>query len=159
MREKWAAGPVTQLGIQTAGFPNLLIVVGPGSPSLLSNVMLSIEEQVDWLAELIAHMDAYGYDEIEAQPQAEADWVEHVNERASQTLYMSANSYYNGAEVAGKPRVFMPYSGGVRSYRRILERCAEAGYSGFDLRRLSNGQVGGQADDDGTAASVQRARA
>ena len=138
LREKWAGGPVTQLGIQTAGFPNLLIVVGPGSPSLLSNVMVSIEEQVDWLAGLIAHMEDEGYASIEAEPQAEAAWVEHVNERASQTLYMSANSYYNGAELAGKPRVFMPYSGGVRGYRRILERCAAEGYPGFVLKRDSD---------------------
>ena len=131
LAEKWADGPVTQLGIQTAGFPNLLIVVGPGSPSLLSNVLLSIEEQVDWLAALVAYMEAEGYAAIEAEPEAEAAWVEHVNERASQTLYMSANSYYNGAEVAGKPRVFMPYSGGVRGYRRILEKSAAEGYPGF----------------------------
>lgn len=134
LREKWAAGPVTQLGIGVAGFPNLMIVVGPGSPSLLSNVMVSIEEQIDWMRDLIVFMDEKGLVEFEAVPEAERAWVEHVNERAKETLYMTANSYYNGAEIAGKPRVFMPYSGGVRGYRRILQKCAQDGYSGFDLR-------------------------
>lgn len=134
LREKWAAGPVTQLGIGVAGFPNLMIVVGPGSPSLLSNVMVSIEEQIDWMRDLIVFMDEKGLVEFEAVPEAERAWVEHVNERAKETLYMTANSYYNGAEIAGKPRVFMPYSGGVRGYRRLLQKCAQDGYSGFDLR-------------------------
>jgi cyclohexanone monooxygenase len=134
LKEKWAGGPVTQLGIGVAGFPNLMIVVGPGSPSLLSNVMVSIEEQIDWMRDLIVHMDTNGLVEFEALPEAESAWVEHVNERAKETLYMSANSYYNGAEIAGKPRVFMPYSGGIRAYRRILQTCAAEGYSGFALR-------------------------
>ncbi len=134
LREKWSAGPITQLGVGIADFPNMLIVVGPGSPSLLSNVMVSIEEQVDWLAGLIEKMETSGVVEFEALPEAERAWVEHVNERARETLYLTTNSYYNGAEVAGKPRVFMPYSGGVRGYRRILQQCAAEGYSGFALR-------------------------
>jgi cyclohexanone monooxygenase len=134
LKNKWAQGPVTQLGVSVAGFPNMLIVVGPGSPSLLSNVMVSTEEQIDWLAALVRRMDADHLVEFEAQPEAERAWVAHVNERAEETLYLTANSFYNGAEVAGKPRVFMPYSGGVRGYRRILQRCAAEGYSGFDLR-------------------------
>jgi cyclohexanone monooxygenase len=134
LREKWAAGPVTQLGVAGSDFPNMLIVVGPGSPSLLSNVMVSTEEQIDWLADLIGKMDANQLVEFEAEPAAEQRWVAHVNERAKETLYLSADSYYNGAEVAGKPRVFMPYSGGVRGYRRILLQCAQDGYSGFALR-------------------------
>ena len=135
LREKWAAGPVTQLGISVSEFPNMLIVVGPGSPSLLSNVMVSTEEQIDWLADLIRFMDANQVLEFEAEPAAEISWVAHVNERAQQTLYMTADSYYNGAEVAGKPKVFMPYSGGVRGYRRILQKCAQDGYTGFTLRK------------------------
>jgi cation diffusion facilitator CzcD-associated flavoprotein CzcO len=134
LREKWSAGPVTQLGVAVSDFPNMLIVVGPGSPSLLSNVMVSTEEQIDWLADLIGKMDAHQLVEFEAEPAAEQRWVAHVNERAKETLYLSADSYYNGAEVAGKPRVFMPYSGGVRGYRRILLQCAQDGYSGFALR-------------------------
>ena len=134
LKEKWAAGPVTQLGVGVADFPNMLIVVGPGSPSLLSNVMVSIEEQIDWLADLIQAMQVNGQVEFEALPEAERAWVEHVNARAKETLYLTTDSYYNGAEVAGKPRVFMPYSGGVRGYRRFLKQCAEEGYSGFALR-------------------------
>ena len=112
----------------------MLIVVGPGSPSLLSNVMVSIEEQIDWLADLLKTMEAKGLVEFEATREAERAWLDHVNERVKETLYMTTNSYYNGAEVSGKPRVFMPYSGGVRGYRRILRKCAESGYSGFALR-------------------------
>ena len=134
LKDKWANGPVTQLGVSVADFPNMLIVVGPGSPSLLSNVLVSSEQQLDWLAKLIAKMDSEKLAEFEATPEAVEKWVAHVNERAKETLYLTANSYYNGAEVAGKPRVFMPYSGGVRGYRRILEKCAAEGYSGFALR-------------------------
>jgi cyclohexanone monooxygenase len=139
LRQKWADGPVTQLGVAVADFPNLFIVVGPGSPSLLSNVLVSTEEQIDWLAQLLAHMDASGCLEFEATHAAERQWVQHVNERARQTLYLSTDSYYNGAEVAGKPRVFMPYSGGVRGYRRLLQNCAARGYEGFDLRSQALG--------------------
>jgi cyclohexanone monooxygenase len=134
LKQKWADGPISQLGLGVAGFPNMLIVVGPGSPSLLSNVMVSIEEQIDWLADLLKTMDESGLVEFEASPEAERAWVDHVNERVKETLYMTTNSFYNGAEVAGKPRVFMPYSGGVRGYRRILRKCAQDGYSGFALR-------------------------
>ncbi len=139
LREKWKDGPITQFGVGVAGFPNMLIAVGPGSPSLLSNVMVSIEEQTDWFGELIRRMDADGVVEFEASPEAERAWVDHVNERAGETLYLSTNSYYNGAEVAGKPRVFMPYSGGVRAYRRFLLQCAAEGYSGFALRKTPAG--------------------
>jgi cyclohexanone monooxygenase len=134
LKEKWSDGPITQLGVAVADFPNLFIVVGPGSPSLLSNVLVSTEEQLDWLATLLQRMDREGLIEFEATHAAEKSWVAHVNERAKETLYLSTPSYYNGSEVAGKPQVFMPYSGGVRGYRRILERCAAEGYSGFVLR-------------------------
>jgi cyclohexanone monooxygenase len=142
LREKWADGPVTELGIGVHGFPNLFIVGGPGSPSLLSNVLLATEEQVDWLADLVRQLDADGIVEIEATQEAEQAWVQHVNERAKETLYLSTDSYYNGAEVTGKPRVFMPYSGGVRGYRRILEKVAAEGYRGFDLRRTPRAAEG-----------------
>jgi cyclohexanone monooxygenase len=134
LREKWSAGPVTQLGVAVSGFPNLFIVVGPGSPSLLSNVLVSTEEQIDWLAQLLTYMSQNGLVEFEATETAEQAWVAHVNERAKETLYPTTASYYNGSEVPGKPQVFMPYSGGVRGYRRILENCAAEGYTGFSLR-------------------------
>jgi len=133
LREKWSAGPVTQLGLAVNGFPNLFIIAGPGSPSLLSNVLLSTEQHVDWIAELLTHLAATGHDVVEATHEAEQSWVAHVNERAQETLYPKAASYYMGDEVAGKPHVFMPYSGGVRGYRRILEKVVAEGYSGFEL--------------------------
>jgi cyclohexanone monooxygenase len=135
LQEKWAAGPVTHLGVGTAGFPNMLIVAGPGSPSILSNVLVSIEEQIDWFTDLLTGMRARGEVEVEVSEQAEQDWTAHVQERAAQTLYMTAESFYNGSEVAGKPRVFMPYPGGIKNYRRALESCATEGYSGFALRK------------------------
>lgn len=144
LKEKWSAGPITQLGVSVSEFPNMMIVVGPGSPSLLSNVMVSTEEQIDWLSDLIRNMDEHHVVEFEAQPEAELAWVAHVNERAKETLYMTADSYYNGAEVAGKPKVFMPYSGGVRGYRRILNKCADEGYAGFSLR-VQPAALGGTA--------------
>ncbi|MDP2085432.1 MAG: NAD(P)/FAD-dependent oxidoreductase [Gemmobacter sp.] len=133
LRQKWAQGPVTQLGVATAGFPNMFMVAGPGSPSVLSNVMVSIEEHAEWFTGLFSALRDGGIAEIEAMPEAEAEWTAHVQEKAAQTLYMTADSFYNGGEVAGKPRVFMPYSGGVRAYRRKLIECAERGYAGFTL--------------------------
>ncbi len=131
LREKWADGPTTHLGVAVSGFPNMLIVAGPGSPSLLSNVLLSIEEQIDWFGGLLRYLDDRRIETFDIDLQTEREWVQHVNERAQATIYMSTNSYYNGSEIAGKPKVFMPYSGGVRGYRRILENCAADGYSGF----------------------------
>jgi len=138
LRDKWSAGPVTYLGLGVSGFPNMFVLVGPGSPSLLSNVILSIEQQVDWLIQMLVHAQTKGAVRIEVSPEAEARWVEHVNERAQETLYPKAASYYVGAEVEGKPRVFMPYSGGVRGYRRELERVAASGYADFGLPSLPN---------------------
>ena len=134
LREKWSAGPISYLGLGVAGFPNMFVVVGPGSPSLLSNVILSIEQQVEWLAALLAHARAQDIDAIEVTGEAEREWVEHVNLRARETLYLKTESYYVGAEIPGKPRVFMPYSGGVRAYRRVLEKVASDGYEGFKFQ-------------------------
>ncbi len=131
LREHWSAGPRTYLGLFTSGFPNLFVIAGPGSPSLLSNVLLSIEQHVDWLAALLEHLRVQGADLVEATPEAEQRWVEHVNERADATLYPKARSYYMGDEIEGKPRVFMPYVGGVRGYRRILEKVVADGYEGL----------------------------
>jgi cation diffusion facilitator CzcD-associated flavoprotein CzcO len=146
LAQHWASGPRTYLGPFVNGFPNLFIVAGPGSPSLLSNVLLSIEQHVDWLAALLSHMRRHGLDIVEAAVEAEDDWVAHVNARAEQTLYPKARSYYMGDDMPGKPRVFMPYSGGVRGYRRILERVATNGYEGLAFNRGS-----------GTAAQAQMA--
>jgi hypothetical protein len=134
LREKWSGGPTTYLGLMVSGFPNLFIICGPGSPSLLSNVLVSTEQHVDWIAGLLAHMADAQLSEVEPTPEAERGWVDHVNERAAETLYPLARSYYNGDEIEGKPRVFMPYVGGVRGYRRILERVVADGYEGFEMR-------------------------
>ena len=131
LREKWAAGPRTLLGLGTSGFPNLFVIAGPGSPSVLANVLLGIEQHVDWLAAMLRHVEKDGPVTIEAELNAEDKWVEHVNERAGETLYLKAASWYLGANVPGKPRVFMPYSGGFRGYDRILGEVAADGYRGF----------------------------
>jgi cation diffusion facilitator CzcD-associated flavoprotein CzcO len=134
LREKWSQGPLTNLGIGVAGFPNMFMISGPGSPSLLSNVLLSSEEHIDWLAGLLQHMEQQDLSEVEVDEDAERRWVEHVNERSQETLYPKARSFYMGDEVEGKPRVFMSYSGGVRGFRRILGEVAQSGYKGFNLR-------------------------
>jgi cation diffusion facilitator CzcD-associated flavoprotein CzcO len=140
LQQKWAHGPANYLGLSTAGFPNFFIMVGPGSPSLLSNVLVSVEEHADFIGDLIAHMDTHEFDEIDASPESENNWVEHVNERSRETLYPRAKSYYMGAEIAGKPHVFMPYSGGVRGYRRILQEVVDNDYQGFNFRSIDNSQ-------------------
>lgn len=133
LKEKWAEGPRTFLGMTIAGFPNLFIVTGPGSPSVLSNMVLSIEQHVDWIAACIAHVMERGDQIIEATVEAENDWVAHVNEVANATLFPQANSWYMGANVPGKPRVFMPYIGGVPAYRQRCDEVAAANYQGFTL--------------------------
>jgi cyclohexanone monooxygenase len=131
--DKWAAGPRTYLGLATSGFPNLFMLAGPGSPSVLTNVMTSIEQHVEWLGELLAYVGREGIVSVEADGAAEDAWVDHVNELAAATLYPQADSWYLGANVPGKPRVFMPYSGGLRAYRRRCAQVAESGYEGFVL--------------------------
>lgn len=131
LREHWRGGPLTYLGIGTAGFPNLFIVAGPGSPSLLGNVMVSIEHHAEWISQLLTTARADGRRTIEVTPEAESEWVAHVNDAAAGTLYMAADSYYLGAEVPGKPRVFMPYAGGLRRYRRECDEVREDDYRGI----------------------------
>ncbi|HVV41805.1 MAG TPA: NAD(P)/FAD-dependent oxidoreductase [Nitrobacter sp.] len=131
LNDKWAAGPRTYLGLMSEGFPNLFIITGPGSPSVLSNMIVSIEQHVDWIADCIGYMRDHGFDAIEAQKDAEDKWVVHVNEVAHGTLYPQANSWYMGANIPGKPRIFMPYIGGVGAYRKICDEVAAKGYEGF----------------------------
>jgi cyclohexanone monooxygenase len=131
LNQKWAEGPKTYLGLMSAGFPNLFIITGPGSPSVLSNMMVSIEQHVDWITEAIAFMRDRGLEAIEADKQAEDQWVAHVNEVAHTTLYPRANSWYMGANIPGKPQIFMPYIGGVAVYRQICNDVATKGYEGF----------------------------
>jgi cyclohexanone monooxygenase len=133
LREKWSAGPRSYLGIQVAGFPNLFTITGPGSPSVLSQMLVSIEQHVDWIATCLGHLSQAGIETIEARADAEDEWVEHVNELAGQTLFPRANSWWLGANIPGKPRVFMPYVGGVGAYRTKCNEVAANGYVGFDL--------------------------
>jgi cyclohexanone monooxygenase len=134
LNQKWAEGPRTYLGLMSEGFPNLFIITGPGSPSVLSNMIVSIEQHVDWITEAIAFMRERGLDTFEARKEAEDYWVAHVNEVAQSTLYPQANSWYMGANIPGKPRIFMPYIGGVGAYRRICNEVAAKGYEGFVMR-------------------------
>jgi cation diffusion facilitator CzcD-associated flavoprotein CzcO len=133
LASKWEAGPRTYLGLMTAGFPNMFMITGPGSPSVLSNMMVSIEQHVDWIADCLAHMRKRQLDLIEADLAAEDAWVQHVNDVAYTTLYPAAASWYMGANIPGKPRVFMPYIGGVGAYRQKCDEIAANGYEGFIL--------------------------
>lgn len=133
LNQKWAEGPRTYLGLMSAGFPNLFIITGPGSPSVLSNMIVSIEQHVDWIADCLSYMRERDLATIEASPEAEDNWVAHVNEVAYTTLYPQANSWYMGANIPGKPRIFMPYIGGVGAYRQICNDVAAKGYEGFAL--------------------------
>jgi len=131
LRNKWVAGPRSYLGLMVAGFPNLFTITGPGSPSVLSNVLVSIEQHVDWIMDCFEHMRAGGLTRIEADSVAEDAWVEHVNAVANATLFGEGGSWYLGANVPGKPRVFMPYAAGVGAYRQICDRVVANGYEGF----------------------------
>jgi cyclohexanone monooxygenase len=128
---KWEAGPRTYLGLMTAGFPNLFMITGPGSPSVLSNMIVSIEQHVDWISDCLAEIGKRGLGCIEPTADAEEAWVAHVNEVAHRTLYPKAASWYMGANIPGKPRVFLPYIGGVGAYRQKCDEVAANGYDGL----------------------------
>jgi acetyl esterase/lipase len=133
LREKWAEGPSTYLGLMTAGFPNLFTITGPGSPSVLSNMMVSIEQHVDWIAGCLDDLRAAGMESIEPTGAAESGWNRHVDDCGAITLYPRANSWYMGANVPGKPRVFLPYVGGVDAYRAVCDEVVARDYLGFEL--------------------------
>ena len=135
LAEEWHAGPRTNLGLMVAGFPNMFVITGPGSPSVKTQMILAIEQHTDWIADCLAHLRAHGYGRIEADRQAQDAWVQHVNEVADGTLYPLANSWYVGANIPGKPRVFMPYVGGFAGYKRRCDAIAANGYEGFVLTR------------------------
>jgi len=133
LNQKWAEGPKTYLGLMSVGFPNLFIITGPGSPSVLSNMIVSIEQHVDWIADCLVFMRDRSLAAMEAKQDAEDNWVAHVNEVAHTTLYPQANSWYMGANIPGKPQIFMPYIGGVGIYRQICNDVAAKGYQGFAM--------------------------
>jgi cyclohexanone monooxygenase len=140
LRDKWAAGPRAYLGLATEGFPNMFIITGPGSPSVISNVIMSIEQHVEWLADALVTLRDQNIATMEADAGYEQSWVEHVNEVANRTLFPQAESWYLGANIPGKPRVFMPYVGGMGTYLQECEAVAKNGYDGFILEK-STGQI------------------
>jgi cyclohexanone monooxygenase len=140
LNRKWAEGPKTYLGVMSQGFPNLFIITGPGSPSVLSNMIVSIEQHVDWIADCIGYMRDRDLVAMEAKKDAEDNWVAHVNEVAHGTLYPQANSWYMGANIPGKPQIFMPYIGGVAIYRQICNDVAAKGYEGFAMTGVERAQ-------------------
>jgi cation diffusion facilitator CzcD-associated flavoprotein CzcO len=132
LRQKWSEGPRTYLGLQVAGFPNMFTITGPGSPSVLTNMPTAIEQHVEWIGDCIEHMRANRLTRMEASEGAEQAWGRHVNEAAHRTLLpLAGSSWYLGANVPGKPRVFMPYAGGFANYARRCEEVAGNGYEGF----------------------------
>ncbi len=133
LAEKWAGGPQTYLGLTVPGFPNLFIITGPGSPGVKSQMIHSIEQHADWIADCLGYLREQGLSRIEAQPEAGDRWVRHVNQVADSTLYPLANSWYVGANIPGKPRIFMPYVAGVGVYRKKCDQVAAKGYEGFTL--------------------------
>ena len=135
LRDTWAGGPATYLGLCVAGFPNLFSVAGPGGPGVLTNVVRTIEHDVAWIADLLGYLGEHGYVTIEADPAQQRAWGEKVVAVADRTLFPKANSWYLGANIPGKPRVFMPYAGGLPDYREICAGVARDGYRGFILSR------------------------
>ncbi|ORA28210.1 flavin-containing monooxygenase [Mycobacterium aquaticum] len=133
LNEAWAHGPVTYLGLGVAGFPNLFNIAGPGSPSVLANMVLHSELHVDWVADAITYLDERDARALEARADAAAEWVQECSRRAAGTLMPQANSWYLGANIPGKPRVFMPFVGGFGVYGEIIADVAAAGYKGFDI--------------------------
>ncbi|MBA2279921.1 MAG: NAD(P)/FAD-dependent oxidoreductase [Acidimicrobiia bacterium] len=132
LQEAWAAGPRTYLGLGVPGFPNLFVITGPGSPSVLTNMVVSIEHHVEWITDLLEHVRTTGVDRIEATSDAADEWVAYVNAIAGMTLFPTCNSWYLGANVPGKPRIFMPLPG----FPPYVEHCAHVaanGYKGFAL--------------------------
>jgi cyclohexanone monooxygenase len=131
IRAKWEHGPRTYLGIMIAGFPNLFMITGPQSPGVKSQMILACEQHVDWIAGCVQYLRNRGFSRIEAEEDAEDAWVQHNNEVADRTLYPLANSWYVGANIPGKPRVFMPYVGGVSAYKKKCDEVAARRYEGF----------------------------
>ena len=132
LADAWNAGPVNYLGLTVHGFPNFFMITGPGSPSVLTNVLVSIQHHVEWITSTISHLDAHGHHKIEATKDAQDSWVAHVNGVASMTLFPTCNSWYLGANIPGKPRIFMPLPG-FPDYVSRVSRATEDHYDGFAL--------------------------
>lgn len=142
IQQKWEDGPRTYLGIMVAGFPNMFVITGPGSPSVKANMITAIEQHTDWIVNCMVHLRSNGNDRVEASADAEENWIHHVNEVADATLYPKANSWYVGANIPGKPRIFMPYVGGFERYKAICDDVAAKGYEGFEISSLETIDAG-----------------
>jgi cyclohexanone monooxygenase len=138
LERKWESGPRTYLGVAMHQFPNLFMITGPGSPSVLSNMTTSIEQHTEWIRDVLIHLRDADLDTVEANLDAEEEWVAHVRELADATLFIRADSWFVGANIPGKPRVFMPYLGGVGNYRSKCDEVAANGYEGFTLSRSTS---------------------
>ncbi|MBX9642019.1 MAG: alpha/beta hydrolase fold domain-containing protein, partial [Mycobacteriaceae bacterium] len=143
LKDKWSHGPTTYLGLMTEGFPNMFLITGPQSPSVLSNMAVSIEQHIDFVADALTYLRDHGFDRIEPTTLAEAGWMQHVDDAASITLFPQANSWYVGANIPGKPRTFMAYAAGVDFYRAACEEVVARDYLGFTL----SGPDGTQCND------------
>lgn len=141
LNDEWADGPHTYLGLAMPGFPNLFTVTGPHSPSVVTNMMVAIEQHVEWIAACVAYLRANDVEVIEASKAAERDWMNHVEEVASATLFPQANSWYLGSNIDGKPRVCMPYVGGLGAYTAVCEEVVADGYRGFTLAKAGPAQT------------------
>ena len=158
LREAWAAGPSTYLGVAVPGFPNLFTITGPGSPSVLCNMPVAIEQHVEWVTDCIARLEARGETRFEAGAEAAAAWMAHVGDAANATLLPQAgHSWYLGANVPGKPRVFMPYAGGMTRFRDISDAVAAQGYPGFSIGGAAAGGVPAALAEMTAAAPAPRA--
>ena len=135
LKDAWSDGPDAYLGLMVAGLPNLFLINGPGSPSVKANMVIAIEHHTDWIMEALDHLREHGLDRIEANEQAQSNWVEHAREVAEATLMPVADSWYVGANVPGKKRVYMPYFGGFARYLKTCEEIVADGYRGFQLSR------------------------
>ncbi|HSR85616.1 MAG TPA: NAD(P)/FAD-dependent oxidoreductase [Streptosporangiaceae bacterium] len=141
LASQWSAGPRNYLGLAMAGFPHLFTITGPLSPSVLSNMVVSIEQHVDFITECMTYMREHGYEVIEATQAAQDEWVQHVADVGAFTLFPQAESWYTGANVPGKPRVFMPYIGGVGEFRVKCNAVAASGYEGFSMSKAGTPAV------------------
>ena len=142
LEDIWEGGPKTYLGLQVPGFPNLFTITGPGSPSVLCNMPVAIEQHVEWVTDCISFLEQNKINTIEATEDSMDKWVSHVNDCANVTLMPHAkHTWYYGANIPGKPRVFMPYAGGMARYRAICEDIAKQQYVGFKLGEADNGNV------------------
>ena len=133
LKDRWSDGPKTYLGLQSAGFPNMFMITGPGSPSVLTNMPVAIEQHIEWISNFMHYMREHGIDAAEPDASSETAWESHVKESVEPTMYFLANSWYFGANIPGKPRVFTPYAGGMGNYRKRCDEIADNGYKGFIL--------------------------